>query len=119
MAACMAAVSSVIPNAASISAIEQALQWVVDHQAEDHIVAVNLSLGAGDVVKGQTIPALESLYRQLAACEEEIGAGLLDVFQRDYAARLHATNRHSVKVGEFPAQCERSINRLGLTPQTR
>jgi subtilisin family serine protease len=49
----------------TIDLIAQALQWVVDHQAEHHIVAVNLSFGGGNVAKGQTLTAIEPLYQAL------------------------------------------------------
>jgi subtilisin family serine protease len=50
---------------ASVSAIAQALQWVIDHQQQDHIAAVNLSFGAGDVSEGQGLAELEPLFQKL------------------------------------------------------
>lgn len=54
-------------NGAYLTSIEEALQWVIDHQAADHIAAVNLSLSSGAVAKGHEPALLEPLFKQLAA----------------------------------------------------
>jgi hypothetical protein len=67
---------------AGLGAIEQALQWVLDHRAEDNIVAVNLSFSLGNVPKGQGPQDLEPLYQEL----ENQGVFLAVASGNDYAA---------------------------------
>ena len=50
---------------ASVGAIVQALQWVIDYREVYNIVAVNISFGGGNVAKGTTLAAVEPLYRAL------------------------------------------------------
>ncbi|MEQ9410014.1 MAG: CARDB domain-containing protein [Fuerstiella sp.] len=54
-------------TSSTITTIAQALQWVIDHQADYNIAAVNLSFGAGNVSKGTTLAQIEPLYQELAA----------------------------------------------------
>jgi hypothetical protein len=67
---------------ASLGAIEQALEWVRDHRAEDNIVAVNLSFSLGNVPKGQGPEDLEPLYQEL----ESQGVFIAVASGNDYAA---------------------------------
>jgi len=53
-------------NSASLSAIRQALEWVLANRVRYNIAATNISFGGGKVAKGDGLDELESLYEQLA-----------------------------------------------------
>jgi len=67
---------------ASLSAIEQALEWVITHRIEDNIVAVNLSFSLGNVPEGQGPQDLDRLYQEL----ESQGVFIAVASGNDYAA---------------------------------
>ena len=50
---------------ASVGAIAQALQWVLDYREIYNIVAINISFGGGNVPKGTPLAAIEPLYQAL------------------------------------------------------
>jgi len=52
---------------ADVETVAKALRWVIDHQAQYHVVAVNVSFAMGNAAGDAGLEELQTLYHQLAA----------------------------------------------------
>jgi len=87
---------------ATQSDVEQALQWVLDHQDQFNIVAVNLSFGGGTAQLGDAPESIGALYQQISQQGIFVGAAAGNAYFSNGSQEgvsLLAASEHVVSVG--------------------